>query len=51
MSRDVRFDSIKDIKKRDREQVSPLSYNINEMKDIHRPRDKQNFRGRFPRDT
>ena len=40
ISKDARFDSLKDVNKREREQVSPLSYKINTMTDIHRPLDK-----------
>lgn len=48
---EARFDSLKDRNRIKREQVGPLSYNVKDFKAIDRPFDKQNFTGKFKRDT
>ena len=48
---DARFNSLKDLNKEKREQVSPVSYKIKEFRALHRPFDKNNLKGKFPRDS
>ena len=51
ITKEDRFDSLKDLNKIKREQVSPQSYKILESKHIYRPHDKMNYAGKFQRDT
>jgi len=50
IAKDARFDGLKYRNMIEREQVSPLSYQIKVPTDIHRPADRQNYRGKIPRD-
>jgi len=51
IGQDARFDSLRDRNRIAREQVGPVSYNVKDFKSIHRPYDRFNFKGKFPRDT
>lgn len=51
MSKDARFDGLKDINKIVREQVGPLSYDVPDFKAMHRPNDKTHYNGKFKRDS